>query len=204
MKIGVFTLYTPGWQPLADVTLPVMQKYCARHGYDLTVHCGGFGDRSRLIGLQKTSMALMLLARFDALWVVDLDVLVTNHDIKLESFLDDDHGLFVCHDSNHGLNAGSYLIRNTEQARAFLRVVLGTELAPGECEQDAMQKVLKYSNFSNGFCKVLGHPSINSYRYDIYGETKTHEEGQWSAGDFALHLPGMTNAKRIEIFRALL
>lgn len=200
MNIGVFTFYTPSFQALADVTLPNIRRYCDRHGYDLMAHCGGeFGASEMLIGLRKTGMACSLLPLFDALFVIDIDVLITNHTIRLESFLDDEHIFFVAHDDNHGLNAGAYIIRNAGNGKAFLRHVLAEPLEPGECEQDAMRKVLAQPLFT-GFCKVLPHPSINSYLYSEYRQIKSHEEGQWQPGDFVLHLPGMTNERRIEIF----
>lgn len=198
--------YTRSFEPLAEFTVPVLRRYCGRHGYDLIVHRGGFGYRNRQFGFQKTELVRALLRAAEALFVVDADTLVTNHSVRLESFLDDDHAMFACHDEN-GFNAGSYLIRNTSTASNFLEGALHLEGAPGVlCEQDAMRDLLKKNLVTGGLMfptvmKVLPHPAINSYRYDEYGKTKTREEGQWHEGDFLLHLPGMTNERRLEIFR---
>ena len=62
--------------------------------------------------------------------------------------------------------------------------------------------------------EILPHPSINSYLYEEYGDNygkivgvqkskPTHIEGQWEPGDFALHLPGIPNSIRIEIFETI-
>src|SRR4051812_34585584 len=104
-------LYTKEFDEVAAITVPAWQRYCARHGYDLTVHRGGFDDRTRQLGFQKTDLALHLLHGTDALLVVDCDVLVTNHTVKLETLMNGDHSMFATHDVN-GFNAGVYLIRN--------------------------------------------------------------------------------------------
>lgn len=200
MNPGILVFYSADWQPLADVTLPNIRQYAARHGYSLTVHCGTFGDPSRLIGFQKTDLARALLPNFSSLWVIDLDLIVTNQAIRFESFMDNEHDFFICTDSNYGLNAGSYIVRNTPAAQAFLSSVIHYPVKEGECEQNAIQEILKHDWF-NDLSYFLPHPSINSYEYRAYGETKTREEGQWRKSDFVLHLPGMSTEQRLKIIK---
>lgn len=188
---------------MADVTIPVLRSYCQKHDYDLIVHRGGFGNRDRQFGFQKTELVATLLPRTDVMFIVDVDTLITNPDTKLEEFLVNDRGLFIAKDVN-GLNAGSYLVRNTSLSQVFLRSVLGLEGVPKMLgEQDAMRWIFDSGSFSN-LVHYLPHPSINSYLYQEYGIVKTHEEGQWERGDFLLHLPGISNERRIEIFKSLL
>lgn len=198
MNIGVFTYYTKEFDALARVTQPHLRRYCARHGYDLTIHRGGFGNRDRNYGYQKTEMVHNLLNGFEILMVIDCDVLITNPRRQLEQFVDDEHLVFATHDEN-GMNAGIYLIRNSLKSYVFLRHVCAMQRSPSmPGEQDGMRVLLR-GLFQEQF-KIVPHPSFNSYLYGEYGKTKTHEEGQWEKGDFALHLPGMTNERRIEIF----
>lgn len=199
--ISVFTYRTKEFDALADVTLPTLQGYCDRHGYDLTVHRGGFGDRKRNYGYQKTEMALQLLDGTEYLWVVDCDVLITNPEVRLEQFVDDRFCMMATHDAN-GFNAGSYIIRNEPRSKFFLARVIemeDDERFPGE--QDAMRHLLKQPS-SDGFLKQLPQNSINSYLYDSY-EVRALD-GQWMQGDLCLHLPGMTNERRIQIFKSIL
>lgn len=201
--ISVICAYTKEFDALADVTMPILRAYCQKQDYDLTIHRGGFGNRDRQFGYQKTELVATILSRSDALFVVDADTLITNLHTKLESFLADDRGLFITKDEN-GINAGSYLIRNTALSQVFLRSVLGLEGAPSMLgEQDAMRWIFETGSFGH-LVHFLPHPSINSYLYGEYGKIKTHEEGQWQSGDFLLHLPGMTNEHRIDIFKSLL
>lgn len=203
MNIRVFMLYTKEFDGVAAVTVPSWQRYCARHGYDLTIHRGGYGERERNIGFQKTELALNLLHGMDALMVVDCDVLVTNHTVKLESLLDNEHSMFATHDVN-GFNAGVYLIRNTGQSLAFLYTVGCVADRKGVLgEQDAMRYLFDPGRYDD-LVKILPQNSMNSYLYQEYGESRSHAEGQWLAGDFLLHLPGITNERRIEIFNSTL
>lgn len=199
MNIGVFCLYTKEFDDVAEITVPAWQRYCQRRGYELTVHRGGYGERARNIGFQKTELALNILRGTDALLVVDCDVLVTNHTVKLQSLLDKEHTLFATHDAN-GFNAGVYLIRNTGDAMAFLYSVGAMEGKPGVLgEQDAMRDLFKTGRYE-GFFKVLPQSAMNSYLYEEYRKERTHEEGQWKIGDFLLHAPGRSNYRRVQLF----
>lgn len=200
MNIGVFCLYTKEFDGVAEITIPAWRRYCDRHGYELTVHRGGYHERSRKIGFQKTTLALQLLQGTDALLVVDCDVLVTNHTVKLESLLDKEHSMFATHDAN-GFNAGVYLIKNVGQSRVFLfnASIMG-EISSVLGEQDAMRDLFKTGRYE-GFCKVLPQSALNSYLYEEYGSRRRHEEGQWHPGDFLLHAPGRSNERRLQIFR---
>lgn len=196
--ITVLVAYTEAFDALAAFTVPILRCYCARHGYDLLVHRGGFGNRNRQFGFQKTELVRSVLRGTDAMLVLDVDTLITNHSSRIESMMGQEF-IGVCLDEN-GLNAGSYIIRRNPYSDVFLSAVVGMEGKPGVLgEQDAMRDILRAEMFP--YLRLLPHPSINSYRYDLYGKTKTHEEGQWQEGDFLLHLPGMTNERRLEVFR---
>ncbi len=47
---------------------------------------------------------------------------------------------------------------------------------------------------------------FNSYKYDEYAEfgTRDDKNGAWEPGDFVLHLPAVSNARRIELFNEYL
>ncbi len=193
--IGVFVYHDAAFQSVADVTMPSLRQYCQRHGYTLTIHCGGFGDRGRYYGFQKTELAQLLLRGVDALWVLDADTLITNFTIAVHTLIDSHHDVFAAHDVN-GFNAGSYLIRNTDNAHFFLNAVGMASGRPGmDGEQPAMKELL-----DEGLAKFRQLPqnSINSYIYSEYGIDT--DKGDWRKGDLLLHLPGRTNARRIELF----
>lgn len=202
--ITVAAYCTPNFEALAAVTVPSVRRYCDRHGYGHRI----WNEESQSVddrpfGFRKTECALETLRAMaygdDLLFVIDLDLLVTNHTIRLESFIDNEHDIFATHDQN-GLNSGAYLIRHTLGTEKFLEDVISRWGQPGVFgEQDAMRDALRIEAFGN-LLKVLPQSAFNSYLYGEYGAVRTHQEGQWKRGDFALHLPGMSNERRIDLF----
>jgi len=199
--ISVFVSYTEDFDEVAEVTLPPLRTYCQLHGYDLTIHRGGFGKRERMFCFQKTELALYLLYGCEYLFVLDIDTMVTNASIKLEGFVDSDHYLFACEDVN-GLNAGAYIVRNCKQAHNMLQFVVayGHSAPEGHGDQNGLNAWIKWN--SEGY-KAVPHPAFNSYLYEEYQIRETHENGQWAPGDFLLHLPGIKNERRIELFKSI-
>jgi len=205
--ITLCAYFTPSFHALSEVTVPNIRRYCDRHGYRLLFWSDvdrPDGD-DRPLGFRKTERVLELLrasAAGDILCVIDLDLLITNQTIRLESFLDDEHDLFFTHDVN-GLNSGVYLVRATMGTRKFLEDAMARVGQPGVFgEQDAMRDSLLVDGFRN-LTKIVPHPAFNSYLYEEYGPAKTPAEGQWEQGQFLLHLPGRSNERRIELFKLL-
>ncbi len=196
---AVFIYYTPDWQPLADIVLPKVKEYCKRWHYRFYAGCHVSMDNP--VGMYKMYYLLLELCDDDFIWVLDLDTLITNPSIPFTQFTDNEHDIFITEDI-HGINAGSWIIRNTEAARLFVRTVINNFDAPEE--QTVMKRYLDLVKI-----KLLPHPSINSYKYELYknilkdelGETvMSHEEGQWQPGDLLLHLPGLDMQTRINTF----
>ena len=195
---AVYIYYTPDWQPLADIVLPKVEAYCGKHGYCYSPVKQLFVGN---VGLYKMFLLQDRLYMFETIWILDLDTLITNPSIPFAQFTDNEHDIFITEDI-HGINAGSWIIRNTEAARLFVRTVINNFDAPEE--QTVMKRYLDMVKV-----KILPHPSINSYKYELYkdilkdelGETViSHEEGQWQPGDLLLHLPGLDMQTRINTF----
>ncbi len=204
---AVFIYYTPDWQPLADIVLPRVRDYCHQHGY---VFICRVNHSDTICGLNKMQLLherfyFFCLDEqvqvFEFIWVLDLDTLITNPSIPFTQFTNNEHDIFITEDI-HGINAGSWIIRNTEASRLFVRTVINNFDAPEE--QTVMKRYLDMVKV-----KILPHPSINSYKYELYkdilkdelGETvMTHEEGQWQPRDLLLHLPGLDMQTRINTF----
>jgi hypothetical protein len=199
----LFTFHTPSYSDLAAITLETMNGYCNKHEYQFisAVH------DSENVGLDKCLHLYELLQTHETIFVLDCDAAITNDNYKLESFIDEHHDVFACEDV-HGFNAGSFIIRKTENSIAFLRAVIENYDAP---EEQTMFK--QYLHLVA--VKYLPHPSINSYMYNEYLNEWTqkvgfglhmpkHNEGNWQRGDFILHLPGLSNERRVEVFKAVL
>lgn len=199
MSITVLILYTTSWQSLADMVIPNAKMYCDKNNYTLQVleynepypSDFGFNKIIEINNLFNNSTKIV--------WSLDLDALITNKNIKIEDFLDDEHDFFICKDYN-GINAGSFILRKSKWSENFINYIL-EQRNKVYCEQDAIESYL--DEFPNDEkIKILNHPSINSYLYELYPEIpkQTHEQGNWEIGDFVLHLPGMNMSKRVETF----
>lgn len=198
MKIAVATEFSPAYQQIADVTLPVLKRYCDKHDYELCVidiPDGGFHYR-KIEWLQEK-----FKTDVEAVFYLDVDALITNLSVPIENFIDDDCSLFITRDAG-GINGGSLIIRNSHIGNWMLELILSLRDNFNN-EQEVLEHLMKSPQF-NQFVKVLPHPSINSYRMDLYKElihlTKP-EDGMWHEGDFVLHTPALLLEQRAEVLK---
>lgn len=207
MKVVLHTHYTKKWQELADIVIPNTQKYCTKNGYDFLVEKYNDGN----VDFVKTKTALQLLKDYDVVFCLEADMLITNHSVRIESFIDNKHSFFICNDVN-GINGGSFIAVKGKYAEVFLEntnnPIYGFKTEQNYWEVNAID---------HPDVKILTHPSINSIPYQYYAPSygkigfkeggivimPTHEEGCWQVGDFVSHLPGMTLEKRIELFNKI-
>lgn len=205
MKIVLITLYFDNYQFLADITLPNWREYCQRHGYDLVAHCGTMWDKELPIGFQKTALAYETLFQqkndWEAAFVIDLDILITNMTRKVEEFIDADHDYFVTTGFN-GLCNGSFIIKKNQASKNILEYMLTNKYNHSN-EQDTLKYHLDESVLKNRI-KLFPYHSFNSMMLDLYPEhgVPTRERGNWEPGDFILHLPGTTKETRLNIFQS--
>lgn len=200
MKICIIILYSKSWQEIADIVIPNLEKYAKKHNYNTFVRC----YEEPFSGFEKLEWAEFYMKDYEAVWSLDCDTLITNHSIRIEDFIDNEHTFFLCEDYN-GLNCGSFIISKTEWANVLLEYLMKKRGMPKMyCEQDAINAfIIDKPYVADAKIKVLPHPSINSYLYNLYPEIPllNHEQGQWQKGDFVLHLPGVSMQKRLDILK---
>ncbi len=203
----VATTQSSDWHALAAIVLPNLAAYCKKQDYDLEVWA-----IPPTFEFHKIRMLLNLLENGCDVLCLDLDTYITNHNVRVESFMDDDHDFYITQDINE-INAGAIIAKSCPWVIDWMRIVLDSK-DTFENEQNALKIGVHHQR-----AKILPHPSINSYPYDEYapnwglipGRTPlngivgkpTHEQGNWQEGDFIMHLPGLTNSRRIEIFSKL-
>lgn len=210
-KIGLLTAYYDNYKPLAEIVVPNLQGYCRKHEYGFYNYIlsplGAHYSFKRIKMLRE----LFSYEAIDIIFCTDIDILITNHNIKIESFLDNKHDFYITKDVN-GINAGNFIIKNTVWSRAFLDFILSKQDS-FDNDQVVLESIKDDVQW-NSKIKILSHPSINSYIYDNYGENwgvigdrkiekPTEEEGDWREGNFVLHLPGIPLDKRIEILKGV-
>jgi len=198
--IKVLTHYTPNWEYISSITTPILEKYCKIHGYRLSSYkCTPYQQYN---GKEKLKHIVNNLNENDIALIMDADAIITNMTIPIEKFLDKDYDLFITKHLGN-INAGVFIIKMTKWAHDFINFLLdniGKEKI--NCEQDAMQLYMNMNPYDNKI-KILSHPSINSFNYNLYPEhiNITHKQGNWEEGDFILHLPGVGMDKRAELLR---
>jgi len=201
MKIVVCTEYGGNYAAIAGHTVPVMRKYCEKHGYELRVLIlEGTGNE---YAYKKHELFKELLREDnDVIAYFDADILITNHTIKIESFLDDDHDLFITYLVSE-LNGGALIIKNSMWGEMINNFILNAR-HNFENEQNVINHYRFHPMFSAKM-KVVPHPSFNSMNYDYYpelSEYKTLDLGHWVEGEsFVLHTPGLGIEQRLQVLK---
>lgn len=205
-KVAVNTFYTKSYSKLAEMVLPNLYFYCQKHGYDLFSNLIGQKD----FHFVKTADARMLLDKYDLVMSIEIDALITNPEPKIESFIDDEHDIFLTKDIN-GANGGVIIWKSTEFTKSWLEFIGSKKGYYGD-EQNVFEK------HSHEKIKYRQHPAFNSIPYQYYAPSygyinfesltpppniPTHEQGNWEWGDFVFHTPGKTLDERLTILTDL-
>ena len=140
---------------------------------------------------------LIKSAKYDWIWWIDFDTLVTNTAVKLTDIIDeelqkasnpDEVDFIFSHDCN-GLNLGSFITRAHDRSLEFFRRALELHDDPQKSysEQDAMVQLLKEKPYMDR--KVVAPQSkLNAYPDDI--PCFEDADGEWKPGYFVIHFAG--------------
>lgn len=210
MKICVATLYNDRYKSIAEETIPNKKEYCLTKGLDFICKTEGF---SIDLGFEKILLLIDLISskKYDWIYWCGCDTLITNFNLKLDDFIDENFHLIATTDS-HGFNSDSFLIKSSPESLLFCNSVMGLfdkYNRVGQCamEQDAMNEL--FSDRFSHFVKFLPQRAFNSYLYDLYVHMKEYSErkdlfgniGEWASGDFLLHIPGISLDRKLSILK---
>jgi hypothetical protein len=226
MKYCIATAYTPwNFQELADLTSPNKEKYCQRHGYDFKPRFSDFdyetcyldsnrplGLNNLAIGFQKIFHIIDLIEQGKYEWIFWLgcDTLITNHTIKLEDTVDNDYHFMVAYDCNDW-NVDSFLIRSSEEGLAYMKYIASKidDYRPHVWQEQ--QAMIDARDTFSSITKVLPQEDINSFEYGLYptpqhlaGRDKMGNNGRWTKGHFVVHWPGTTLDHRLKLAKKYL
>lgn len=198
----ICTVYNTPFKPVADITVPIMQEYCERHGYGF--HHRLCDNPKRDIIWERLEVVKEAAGPDGGEHVVwmDADVLITNHVQASELWMCDDTPGFVLLKTEGGayrLNDGvfSWPLFFYNDVLEQLREMEPKPESKLYCPQDFYERL-----FMNG-CedgKPMQHQYVQSILNEEYGITNAPHQ-QWQPGHFALHLPGMTNERRVELLK---
>lgn len=194
-RIALVSAWDSGSAGIGEYTRANREAYCRRHGYAFRLtKFGGGGPWVKLPALS---------AAFDEgfAWTVwmDADVWVTNPEIRLESFVGGGSDLVAGHDAN-GINNGVMFWRNTPWSREMIRAWAddGRRFDGHPNPEQTALACLLYRQPREKW-EAVPQKRFNAYLYGEYPELDCPDE-EWTPGDFALHLPGMPDERRREIF----
>ena len=193
-KFAVATLYMDNYLVLANLVNPNKESYCKLHNYDYLKKTSNFSH----LGFDKIRFLRENIGSYNWIWWQDLDSIVTNDKIKIESIIDNDFDIILSYD-RCGINAGSFLIRNSENGRNMLDFILSKEVDYRNHPWQEQQVIIDNLNKLEKV-KIVGQKTINSYLNWHYGDSRD-APGTWSDGDALLHLPGMTLNDRIQYIK---
>ena len=203
MKVLIATAHDAGYRSLADITLPTVQRYAEKHGYEL------FYDGERVEEEKDACKAAIFFRAYDSgkfgpddlfMWI-DTDAIIANPDIRVEDIwakYADPETHFLWSFNWDGPNSGVYLARISAQARNFINVYMIEQLAMGWGDQNAMNQKSLYRPFRD-WVKCIPGKVMNAAPYEEYGlqnEPNKNELNNYEPGDWIVHLPGMEASRR--------
>jgi hypothetical protein len=187
-RITVLTAYESNFAEVGALSRANKEAYCLRHGYTFRCRTDRF-DASRPPAWSKIRFLLEELPRCDWVFWSDADSLVMNSAVPLSWFLDDAYDLVLSRDGFNGLNTGSFFVRNTAWAAAFLERVYWQEqfLHHPFWENAAVMALYAADPEVRCHIQVVPNKLFNGYITD----------GTYVPGDFVVHFAGL---KQREVF----
>jgi hypothetical protein len=217
-------LHDDKYQQLADKTWHDNKLlYAEMHGYKVFCRTDNFVPGVG-IGYQKIHFIKELMVTnpdVEWFWWTGTDTMITNFATRIEDRILSDYHFIVSVDVN-GINADSFLVRNTTEGRAYIDHLLELE---AECSKhwDAEQRAMAVSlglpvtaekRFWDGIeicerwrdhVKLMPQRYMNSFNYQLYGNTYTDHrdslgwDGNWQLGDWLIHWPAIPLNYRLEL-----
>lgn len=202
MNIGLFTQYTPNFDSMAEITIPGRKEYAQKHDYTCFIDRSEWVKKDIGLGQDKCLYMANLMKENPSIewfWWLGCDALITNHNIKLETLIDNNFEFIVTKD-NHGICADSFLIKNSKVGIKYLEHL--AEFHPMGSEQAHMWDDTRNPTWSS-VSKYLPQNTMNSYNLkyyphkgpvDVFGQ-----RSNWESGDFVLHaITGLLTHMTIE------
>lgn len=209
-KIGFLNTYDQNYKKVADLFRHNKMEYCVKNGYDyLEVVREAYPNKHA--AYNKFLVTLEYLPYYDWIFYNDVDSIIMNQNIKLESLLDENYKFIISYDIN-GLNSGMWFAKNSTFANNFLVDCFeksGFENYKGWADQISLANCYLYSGEAMQNIKLVQQAQFNSYIYDnfYFEDTKTkafYPQGKYKTGQFMLHLCGMDYETRNKYAQELL
>ena len=216
---AVASMSTSNINDLASLTDAPKKEYCERHGYlwanlgdeDIIIKTTPF---SNFMDFNKPLFIKKLFEQhpeIEWLLMTEADATITNLTIKIEDKIDNDYHIIVPVDRNN-LNSGNWLIRNSEQGRAYIQTMIDRtpdyeeSQGPNSTLKDRwgiQQYIIDTIGEFEEIVKIVSQRYMNSYQqvYDYFTVDKDilGTPALWEKGDWIVHWPGLQHKARLEV-----
>lgn len=221
---AVVSMSTKSIDDLASKTDGLKREYCERNGYEFfairdedfvvwTEPYSSFMDWNKVFYLEK-----LFAARPDIEWILlsEADATITNMNVRLEDKIDNDYHIIIPVDRLN-LNGGNVLIRNSEQGRAYIKMIVDKcedyreDQSPTGKLKDKwgiQQVMIDTIEEYQDIIKIVPQRYMNSYEPQIYDYCDASKDvlgtdATWHKGDWIIHWPGLRHNVRLERVKRL-
>jgi hypothetical protein len=189
LKVGIVTSVSDKIADLAAVTVPNKLEYCFRHGYSLVIDNQPYEQATA-----NMHLLLPYLSRFDLVWCLDCDALITNMTQPIHTLPGLGRHVTVCKEEIvnwNTINCGSVVYRATPSSRWVLKQVaqtypVWTSFACG------------WQTWLGGIAQLYPHVvtvapprAFNSCVWNRPANARDEIGGYWQEGDLVYHPCGV-------------
>lgn len=228
-RIAVLMMFDENYRQMAEITTPNVSAYCRLHGYHFVEHFIDKPDNGRPASWQKIAKSIELAETglYDWIFFVDLDCLIMNPSIRLESIIDNEYSMVVAahgvraidcpmSDNGHGgdnVNGGMFLIRCDDAGKAILADVWSCDGLPGDINRDAFdyeQRQFRITLSKPEFrrhVKIVEERTLNTFWHVSNPAMVFHfldiNDLAWRPGDFIVHVTCYNLQERLSLLSSL-
>lgn len=174
---------------LAALTVPNKLEYCLRHGYSLICDNQPYHE-----AIYTTHYLCDYLDRFDLVWTLDSDAIVTDMTQRIEDVPFLGPHVTVCEEGIvewNRINCGSMVWRNTPQSRGLLHAIAGNADQWRELPCIWQTWLQQIKTEPENLITVAPIGAFNSCVWNRPANARDEIGGHWSPGDFVYHACGV-------------
>jgi hypothetical protein len=226
-KIAVLVVYDDNYEEMKKITVDNnIQQYCELHNYTLIKHKVEESDRHPQWHKISKSIETLKSNEFDWVFFIDLDCLIMNPTIKLETIIDEKYSFII---PSHNIQAidtptitpfntdniitSQFLVKNDEIGLQILEDIWEAKEWPQDLDINTFDyegrqtriTILK-PEFSNHI-KIVDEKILNRFWYMnspfmVFYNLDVNKLS-WNPGDFIVHVTGYQKEERIKLLSDL-
>lgn len=216
-KIAIVTLFDKNYEDLANIAIPNFVDYGKKHGYDV-IFFDEIIDKSRPAPWSKVKAVEHVLDKYEWVWWIDIDALIMNPNIKLESIIDSTYDVIFTANKYSTISNGSSFYKNSTFTKQFLRdcyelqldTLRGIDTSTFDHEQKPMRSLYLSGGEYAKRIKLVHERVCNSYWYtgspsvlQSYPAWNS-EDNIYQTGDFVVNFCGRSRDERIQVMAEFL